>query len=139
MDIDPNSGPALTTIEYRIDPARTEEFIDAMRNQRLSRLRNGAVFWGLFVDLNQPDRFVEHFVNETWGEHLREHDRLTAADIIYESRAKSFHVGETLPVTHLLAADALNSHNLIIIKRPPDGTDDRALDEKLKKGDGENA
>jgi MFS family permease len=139
MDIDPNSGPALTTIEYRIDPARTEEFIDAMRDQRLSRLRNGAVFWGLFVDLNQPERFVEHFVNETWGEHLRQHDRLTAADTIYESRAKSYHVGETLPVTHLLAADALSSHNLTIIKRPPDGTENRSLDEKLKHGDGEKA
>ncbi len=44
IDIDPESGPALITVEYHIDPAKTEEFIEAMRQQRVIRLRDGAVF-----------------------------------------------------------------------------------------------
>ncbi len=112
IDIDPESGPALITVEYHIDPAMTEEFIEAMRQQRVIRLRDGAVFWGLFVDANQPDRFVEHFVNETWLEHLRQHDRLTASDEVFENRAKSFNLGPDRHVTHLISADAVAGRNV---------------------------
>ncbi len=80
MEINPDSGPALISVEYRIDPARTEDFISVMRQQRMIRLRDGAIFWGLFVDLNEPDRFVEHFISETWLEHLRQHERLIESD-----------------------------------------------------------
>jgi Transmembrane secretion effector len=117
IDIDPDSGPALITIEYRIDLAKTEEFIAVMRHQRTIRLRDGAVFWGLFVDANQPDRFVEHFVNETWVEHLRQHERLIASDAIYDSQAKSFNLGDTLHITHLISADAVAGRNVGTFKR----------------------
>jgi MFS family permease len=110
FDIDPNSGPALVTLEYRIDPSKTEDFISAMRELRRIRLRDGAVFWGLFVDIAQPDRFVEHFVTETWVEHLRQHERTIASDLVYESRAKSFHVGDA-HVTHLISADTVAGRN----------------------------
>jgi hypothetical protein len=111
IEIDPDSGPALVTLEYRIDPSKTEEFVSAMRELRRIRLRDGAVFWGLFVDLAQPDRFVEHFVTETWVEHLRQHERLIASDVVYESRAKSFHLDDTR-VTHLISADAVAGRNV---------------------------
>lgn len=116
IEIALDSGPALVTIEYRIDLAKTEEFVSAMRELRRIRLRDGAVFWGLFVDIAQPDRFIEHFVTETWVEHLRQHERGIASDVVYESRAKSFHLGET-QVTHLISADAVAGANVGSFKR----------------------
>ena len=134
IDIDPDSGPALITVEYRIDLARTEEFIAAMRHQRIIRLRDGAVFWGLFVDANQPDRFVEHFVNETWVEHLRQHERLIASDAVFESRAKSFHLGKERHITHLISADAIAGRNVGSFKRgAPAANDDIETEPTLKK------
>ncbi len=117
IDINPDSGPALISVEYRIDPARTEEFVSAMRELRTLRLRDGAVFWGLFVDTNQPDRFVENFVTETWVEHLRQHERMIASDVVYESRAKSFALGGGPHVTHFISADAVAGVNVGTFKR----------------------
>jgi len=111
MDIDPDSGPVLITIEYRIDPALTEEFVSAMRQLRVIRLRDGAVFWGLFVDTVRPDRFIENFVSETWVEHLRLHERRIESDVVYEERARSFQLGDAPPVTHLISADAVAGHH----------------------------
>ncbi len=117
IHVDPYSGPALVTVEYRINPVKTEEFVSAMRHMRVIRLRDGAVFWGLFVDMGQPDRFVEHFVTETWVEHLRQHERMIESDIVYESQAKSFHLGDSPQVTHLISADAVAGRNVGTFKR----------------------
>jgi len=111
IDIDPESGPALITVEYRINREKTAEFVDVMREMRTIRLRDGAVFWGLFVDVTHPDRFIEHFVTETWLEHLRQHERGIASDVVYERRAKSFHLGDAPAVTHLISANAVAGHN----------------------------
>jgi MFS family permease len=111
-DIDPESGPALVTIEYLIDHAKTGEFIAVMRDQRTMRLRDGAIFWGLFVDITQPDRFVEIFVNETWLEHLREHHRMIASDVALLNLARSFSRADKLRITHLISADALAGRNV---------------------------
>ena len=117
IDIAPDSGPALITVEYRINPAKTEEFVSVMREVRTIRLRDGAVFWGLFVDTVQPDRFIEHFVTESWVEHLRQHERMIASDVVYESRAKSFDLGDAPRVTHLISADAVAGRNVGSFKR----------------------
>jgi MFS family permease len=125
IEIPPDSGPALITVEYRVDTTKTAEFITVMRDLRTIRLRDGAVFWGLFVDANQPDRFVELFVNETWVEHLRQHERMIASDAIYDSRAKAFDLGGKRHVTHLISADAIAGRNVGTFKReglPPEGT-----------------
>ena len=117
IDINPESGPALITIEYRINPALTEEFVSAMRQLRVIRLRDGAVFWGLFVDTAQPERFTEIFVNETWIEHLRLHERRIESDMVYEIRARSFQLGDAPHVTHLISADAVAGRNVGTFKR----------------------
>jgi MFS family permease len=110
IEIDPDSGPAMITLEYRIDPSKTEDFVSAMRDLRRIRLRDGAVFWGLFVDLERPDRFVEHFITETWVEHLRQHERMISSDVVFVSRARSFQVGDAI-ITHLVNADAVAGRN----------------------------
>ncbi|HST00309.1 MAG TPA: MFS transporter, partial [Usitatibacter sp.] len=78
--IDLYEGPVMVTIEYFIDPTRSAEFDTVMSETRGSRLRAGAVSWGLFEDLERPGRFVEYFVCDTWVDYLRRFDRFTAAD-----------------------------------------------------------
>jgi hypothetical protein len=63
--------------------------------------------WGLFVDVAEPHRYVETFLVESWAEHLRQHERVTAADRSIEESARSFHRGDVPPrVSHLIAARA---------------------------------
>lgn len=104
-EIDPEAGPVLVTVEYRIDPRSAKEFIGAMRAIRPIRLRDGAFFWGLFFDAAAPERFVEYFVVESWGEHVRQHFRGVAGDVVLENFARAYHIGDTPPiVTHQISA-----------------------------------
>jgi MFS family permease len=111
-EVNPDSGPVLVTIEYLIEPARAAEFTRAMQPLRLIRLRDGAIFWGLFFDAARPGRFVEYFLVESWLEHLRQHGRAVMADLEVEKRAKSFHVGpSSLVVSHQISAGAIDESN----------------------------
>ncbi len=98
-------GPVLITVEYRIDPGKAAEFAAAMLELGRFRRRDGAVDWGLFEDVTEPGRYLETFVVESWGEHLRQHDRATVADHQILERVNSFHLGDRPPaVAHLLYA-----------------------------------
>ncbi|HZV02492.1 MAG TPA: MFS transporter [Planctomycetota bacterium] len=98
-------GPVMVTVVYRIDPARAEEFVEAVRPLGLARRRDGAVEWFLFRDVAEPGRFVETWFSETWAEHLREHERVSGAMRDLEDAVHAFHVGPEPPaVTHLLHA-----------------------------------
>ena len=92
---EPDSGPVLVTIEYRVQPDRRNEFIAAMQSVREMRRRNGAYFWELFHDSADPSRFNECFMDESWVEHLRQHERVSVADREIQQRAKAFMVGGT--------------------------------------------
>lgn len=100
---DHDDGPVLVEIEYQIDPGRSHEFELAMQDIRSLRLRDGAINWGLFHDLENPSRYVETWTSESWAEHLRHHERVTKADVAIEERVKSFHIGKDPPrVSHLI-------------------------------------
>ena len=104
---DPESGPVVIEVQYRIDPARAAEFVAAARELERIRRRDGAVQWWLLHDSDDPARYVEIFAVETWAEHLRQHERVSAADRLVEDRVRAFHLDDTRPVgRHLLAADA---------------------------------
>jgi hypothetical protein len=107
-EIRPDSGPVMVTIEYIIEPQRAVEFERAMQPLGQIRFRDGAVFWGVFFDAAQPERFVEYYMVESWVEHLRQHERGVLADLEIEDRVKSFHVG-TSPrvVAHLVSAKSV--------------------------------
>ncbi|MEY4910130.1 MAG: hypothetical protein RL260_3848 [Pseudomonadota bacterium] len=94
MDIGPDEGPVMVTVEYLIDPARAGEFAEVMRLTRQARLRQGALSWGLFRDTERPGRYVEYFVDETWVEHLRRLERFTADDVQLRGRRLAFHLGD---------------------------------------------
>jgi quinol monooxygenase YgiN len=105
IELRPDDGPVLITVEYRIEPMTSDEFAQAMHAVRLSRRRDGAIRWGLFRDTADPSRYVETFVVESWAEHLRQHERVTITDRAVEERARAFHIGDTPPiVSHLIYA-----------------------------------
>jgi hypothetical protein len=104
---DPEDGPVLITVEYRVPAERASEFIEAMDEMRIFRRREGAVRWDLFRDLADPDRYLETFVVISWGEHMRQHARVTVEDQALEARAFAFQQEGTEPVAaHLIAARA---------------------------------
>ena len=100
-------GPVMVTIEYRIDPVRANDFLQAMDAMRRLRRRDGAFMWELFDDIEDPARKVECFMVESWIEHLRQHERVTVADSELIATTRAFHLGESPPkVTHLVAGRA---------------------------------
>ena len=101
---EPDSGPVMVTIEYRVDPAHRAEFVAAMRDVREMRRRNGAFFWELFHDSAEPARYLETFMDESWTEHLRQHERVSVADREVQRKANQFLVkGESTKSSHWLA------------------------------------
>jgi MFS family permease len=109
IDTKADEGPAITSIEYRIDPKTAEDFLQAMKEMERIRLRDGAIRWNLLRDSADPQRYVEIFVTESWAEHLRQHERITAQDREAEQRAQAFHVGARPPkITHLIAEQLPN-------------------------------
>ena len=85
-------------IEYRIDPARATEFRALMFSEsRPSRLRQGALSWELLHDLEDPGRFLELVTDESWTDHLRRFERVTAADAELHARKLAFQLGPEPP------------------------------------------
>ncbi len=101
--IEGDQGPVMVTIEYRIDPARAAEFSTVMADSRRWRLRHGALHWGLYRDIADPGRYIEHFLLDSWLDRLRQIERLTAEDIALRDRKNEFHLGPEPPeMRHLL-------------------------------------
>lgn len=98
IPFEPDQGPVLITVEYRIDPARAAQFAELMRESRRSRLRNGAIAWGLFRDTADAGRYIEYFVDESWIEYLRRLERMTAGDQALREQREAFHIGAAPPV-----------------------------------------
>jgi MFS family permease len=107
VEIGPDEGPVMVTVEYQIDPANAQAFADVMQRTRRARLRQGALSWGLFRDTAQPGRYVEYFVDENWIEHQRRLERFTAFDAGLRARRLAFHIGNEPPVLRRYVADSL--------------------------------
>ena len=97
-DAPPGAGHVIATIEYLIDPARSNEFRTLMQESRRSRLRQGALEWALLRDIGHPGRYLEQIIDESWTEHLRRFDRVTASDVSLRERKLAFHLPEAPPV-----------------------------------------
>ena len=104
FDPEPQAGPVLVTTTYTVTPQHEQPFLQEMSWVRRSRLRTGAVEWGLYRDGETVHRFVECFVVPSWEEHLRQHrERQTGADRQHEEQAAA--LSDPPPqTTHLLAA-----------------------------------
>ena len=97
MQEPPRAGRILVRVEYRIDPARADEFLALMQESRRSRLRQGALEWQLLHDIYEPGRYVEQITDPSWTEHLRRFDRISEADVALRDKRLAHHIGEEPP------------------------------------------
>ena len=100
----PTDGPVLVTLMYEVPGDDVYAFTEAMRLVERHRRRTGAFRWGLFRDLAAPHRFIETFIVESWGEHLRQHRRTTvnAEDRVLDPVSR--YLGPDVVVAHYLSA-----------------------------------
>ncbi|KQY89795.1 MFS transporter [Brevundimonas sp. Root1423] len=97
-------GPVMILIEYRVDPARTVEFVRELHGFKPVRQRDGALRWNVFEDAETPGLIIESFVVASWLEHLRQHERVTHEDRLAQESLRRFHTGDRPPVVrHLIA------------------------------------
>ena len=115
---DPEDGPVLVTVEYRIATPQQAAFYEAMEVLQVIRLRDGATRWGMFRDATEPDRILETFLVASWGEHLRQHERITFADREVEERALALLLPGSKPrASYFIAARGFHGQEL----SEPDG------------------
>ena len=132
---DAEQGPVMVYLEFRIEPARALEFENAMRALEPIRRRDGAVMWSFFSDITDPRRYVEAYMVETWGEHVRQHYRGTSSDSEAWQRVRSFHLGPEPPIVSHLVAPPPRSRQTVEIPKVDETTasfpsDDPRLKEK---------
>ncbi|WP_202839160.1 MFS transporter [Luteimonas saliphila] len=85
-DIAGDRGPVLITIEYRIALDRRDEFLRLMHPLGRSRRRDGAVQWGVAEDTEAPGIYLEYFLDGSWLEHLRQHERVTESERVLQGQ-----------------------------------------------------
>jgi hypothetical protein len=104
LTLEPSDGPVLVTVEYRVEPANQEAFYQAMAKLEIVRRRDGARRWGIFRDAADLERLLETFVVASWGEHMRQHERVTVMDREIEECVQALQKPGTKPsVAHLIA------------------------------------
>jgi MFS family permease len=84
----PDDGPVLIQIEYRVDREHRGEFLRAIHAIEPARRRNGAASWRVFRDLGEDGLFVERFIIASWAEYVRLRARATIADRILQERVE---------------------------------------------------
>jgi hypothetical protein len=73
VDQDPtaaDAGPVMVMIEYSVDQEKAAGFTTAIYKYERIRRRDGAYQWGVFCDLEDPNRYLEVFLVDSWAEHL---------------------------------------------------------------------
>jgi MFS family permease len=114
-DLDRERGPVLVTVEYEIELAQREAFLDAMQQLGTIRRRDGAFSWGVFEDIAVPGRYIELFQQDSWLDHLRQHARVTREDQRVQEIIHRFHIGAAAPrVAHFIggASKALTDRSM---------------------------
>jgi hypothetical protein len=107
VELGPESGRVVVTVEYRVAEQDHAAFSQAMQEVRRIRRRDGARRWVLMQDMAEPELWVERFHSPSWVEHLRRYHRFTVADQEIERRAVALHRGESPPrIRHLLERPA---------------------------------
>ncbi len=76
----PDDGPVLIQIEYRVDAEQRDAFLRAIRRIGPTRRRNGATSWRVYRDVGDDGRFVERYILDSWAEYVRLRSRMTQAD-----------------------------------------------------------
>lgn len=103
-NVPPTEGPIMVTIEYRVLAGHERAFTLALVALSSARRRLGAFSWGMFEDAAERGRFIEYYLEPSWGSHLRHHERASSADLALK-REVECHLNPETPspkVTHLV-------------------------------------
>jgi len=100
---DPDEGPVLVTVKYVIDPAKAPEFLHHIHKYERVRRRDGAISWGIFVDTEAQNTYLESFKVDSWAEHERQHNRFTQSDSEIEEHVLSYAI-KPIEVQHYIYA-----------------------------------
>jgi len=104
------AGPIMIQVEYCVDLPRADEFRSAIVEVGRNRRRDGAVRWWLFQDTADPSRFIETWIEVTWAEHLRNHERVSVAHKELEDRVRALtRTGTTIATRHFIAPGSRRS------------------------------
>ncbi len=101
---DPEAGPVAVELIYRVRPEATEAFVSDVGRLRAPRQRDGALFWRLYRDLEDRQRYVERFIVQSWADYLHQRSRQTLADRELEADLRE-HLceGSVIETRHYLA------------------------------------
>ena len=101
---DAEAGPVAVQLSYRVRPEDAEAFLAEVALLRAPRRRDGASFWRIYRDLDDPTRFVERFIINRWSDYLHQRARGTVADQAIEARVRALVMpGETVTMQHYIA------------------------------------
>lgn len=100
IDIRPNSGPIITTVEYRIQEEDLAAFFELMERRKRQRSRDGARRWTLTRDIQNSDSWFERYRLPTWTEVQRHNSRLTVFGANLETELQALHQGDAAPLVH---------------------------------------
>lgn len=95
---DPEAGPVAVELAYGVVPEQVDRFLLAIEQLRAPRKRDGATFWRVYRDLDDPARYVERFIVASWADYLHQRARATVADQDLEAAVRAF-VRPGVPVT----------------------------------------
>jgi MFS family permease len=109
------AGPIMVQVEYCVDAPQADAFRIAMGEVGRQRRRHGAEQWWLFQDTADPARFVETWIEATWAEHLRYHERVSVTHKESEQRAHELmRSGSTVTTRHFIAPVARPSNAAVV-------------------------
>jgi MFS family permease len=101
---DLSDRPVMVTVDYIVDATDRQQATVALVALAAERQRNGAVSWQLFEDSADPTLLREVFVEPSWSDHMRHHERITRDDADIQASVLRWHRGERPPeVRHFLA------------------------------------
>lgn len=100
VPIEPNSGPIVVTIEYRIADRDAPAFLAVMDERKRIRTRDGARHWTLLRDLMDAGLWVERYHVATWLDYVRHNQRRTHADNANTQAVMTLHQGDGPPRVH---------------------------------------
>lgn len=89
--------PVQVSVHYEIDPADREAFVAAVLGLANARRRNGALQWALWEDTSSPGTISEQWLESSWQDHRRHHERHTVDDSLLQAAVNRFHRGDKPP------------------------------------------
>jgi hypothetical protein len=109
------AGPVMVQVEYRVNPPRADAFRRLMADLGRNRRRDGAVQWWLFQDAADPSHFVETWIETTWAEHLRNHERVSVAQQELEQSIRDLtQSGSTISTRHFISPEPQPTRSALV-------------------------